>query len=90
MMKAYGLAMAARRRGVEQTLVVLLTDGRANVPMTESAAGMIMEIRRRHVRSELEQVAASYRREGVKALVVDTRPRFGEASEAVRLVSSMV
>ena len=89
LMKAYGLAMAARRRGVEQTLVVLLTDGRANVPMTESAAGMIMEIRRRHVRSELEQVAASYRREGVKALVVDTRPRFGEASEAVRLAEML-
>jgi magnesium chelatase subunit D len=85
LMKAYGLTLAARRRGVEQVLVVVMTDGRANVPMTESAAGMIMEIRRRHVRAELEQVAASYRREGVKTLVVDTRRRFGEASEAVRL-----
>jgi magnesium chelatase subunit D len=85
LMKAYGLTLAARRRGVDQVLVVVMTDGRANVPMTESAAGMIMEIRRRHVRAELEQVALSYRREGVKTLVVDTRQRFGEASEAVRL-----
>ncbi|MEP7220184.1 MAG: VWA domain-containing protein, partial [Bacteroidota bacterium] len=54
LVKAFSLAAAARRRGVEQTLIVLMTDGRANVPLTESAAGMIMEIRRRHVRAELE------------------------------------
>jgi Mg-chelatase subunit ChlD len=64
---------------------VLLTDGRANVPMAENAAGMIMEVRRQHVRRELETIAVAYRRGGIRALVIDTRQSFGEASEAVRL-----
>jgi magnesium chelatase subunit D len=85
LMKAYALVELARRRDVEQAIVVLLTDGRANVPMAENAAGMIMEVRRQHVRRELESVAVAYRRGGVRALVVDTRQSYGESSEAVRL-----
>lgn len=89
LVKAYGLAAAARRQGVEQTLIVLLTDGRANVPLAESAAGMIMEVRRRHVRQELERLAASYRRDGVRSLVVDTKQTFGAQSDAVRLAGML-
>lgn len=89
LVKAYAMAAAARRRGVEQTLVVFLTDGRANVPLAESAAGMIMEVRRRHVRQELERLAMAYRREGVRSLVVDTKQTFGAQSEAVRLAEML-
>lgn len=89
LLKAYALVAAARRRGVEQALVVLLTDGRANLPLAESAAGMIMEVRRRHVRQELERLAAAYRREGIRSLVVDTRRTFGAQSEAVRLAGML-
>ncbi len=89
LLKAYALVAAARRRGVEQALVVLLTDGRANLPLAESAAGMIMEVRRRHVRQELERLAATYRREGIRSLVVDTRRTFGAQSEAVRLAGML-
>lgn len=89
LVKAYGLAAAARRRGVEQTLIVFLTDGRANVPMAESAAGMIMEVRRRHVLQELERLATSYRRDGVRSLVVDTKQTFGAQSDAVRLAGML-
>jgi magnesium chelatase subunit D len=85
LMKAYAMVELARRREVEQSIVVLLTDGRANVPMAENAAGMIMEVRRQHVRRELETIAVAYRRGGIRALVIDTRQSFGEASEAVRL-----
>jgi magnesium chelatase subunit D len=85
LVKAYGLVERARRSGIGQTLVVLLTDGRANVPIAENAAGMIMEIRRGHVRRELERVAESYRRGGVATLVIDTKQHFGANSDAVRL-----
>lgn len=85
LVKAYGLVERARRGGIEQTLVVLLTDGRANVPISENAAGMIMEIRRGHVRRELDRIAESYRRANVASLVIDTRQHFGANSDAVRL-----
>jgi len=87
--KVYALSMAARRKGLDQTLVVLLTDGRANVPIAESPAGMIMEVRRRHVRQELEGLTASFRREGIRALVVDTKQTYGARSEAVRLAEML-
>jgi magnesium chelatase subunit D len=89
LIKAYGLVAASRRKGIERTLVIFLTDGRANVPLTESAAGMIMEIRRRHVRQELERVTEAYRREGVSTLVIDTKQTFGAQSEATRLAQML-
>jgi magnesium chelatase subunit D len=89
LLKAYAMVAQERRRGVEQTLVVFLTDGRANVPMAESAAGMIMEVRRQHVRRELQTIAVSDRRERVRALVIDTKQSFGAMSEAVRLAEML-
>lgn len=85
LMKAYAMVELAKRRDVEQAIVVLLTDGRANVPMAENAAGMIMEVRRQHVRRELETIATAYRRSGISTLVIDTRQSYGAESEAVRL-----
>lgn len=89
LMKAFGMVLSERRKGSERALVILLTDGRANVPIVENAAGMIMEIRRRHVREELETIAVAFRREGVGTLVIDTRQTYGEGSEAVRLAESL-
>jgi magnesium chelatase subunit D len=89
LLKAYAMVAQERRRGIDQTLVVFLTDGRANVPLAESAAGMIMEVRRRHVRGELENLAVTYRREAVRTLVIDTRQSFGATSEAVRLAEML-
>jgi magnesium chelatase subunit D len=89
LLKAYAMVAQERRRGVEQTLVIFLTDGRANVPMAESAAGMIMEVRRQHVRRELQTIAVAYRRERVRALVIDTKQSFGAMSEAVRLAEML-
>ncbi len=85
LMKAYALLQNQRRTGVEQSLVVLLTDGRANVPMSSNAAGMIMEVRRQHVREELDRIALLYRREKIPTLIIDTRQVYSPTSEAVRL-----
>ena len=74
---------------MEQSLVVLLTDGRANVPMSSNAAGMIMEVRRQHVRDELETVALLYRREKIPTLIIDTRQLYSASSEAVRLATML-
>lgn len=89
LMRAYAMVELAKRRDVEQSIVVLLTDGRANVPMAENAAGMIMEVRRQHVRKELETIAAAYRRSAIRTLVIDTRQSFGATSEAVRLAEML-
>jgi magnesium chelatase subunit D len=89
LMKAYTLLQRERRTGLEQTLVVLLTDGRANVPMSSNAAGMIMEVRRQHVREELERIALLYRRERIPALIIDTRQLYSSSSEAVRLAEML-
>lgn len=89
LMRAYTLVELARRRQVDQSIVVLLTDGRANVPMAENAAGMIMEVRRQHVRKELETIALAYRRNGIRSLVIDTRQSYGATSEAVRLAEML-
>lgn len=85
LMKAYALLQNQRRTGIEQSLVVLLTDGRANVPMSSNAAGMIMEVRRQHVREELDRIALLYRREKIPTLIIDTRQVYSPTSEAVRL-----
>lgn len=89
LMKALAVAASERRRGNKRSLVVLLTDGRANVPLADNAAGMIMEARRRHVRAELERIASAYLREGVHALVIDTRETWGAATDAVRLATML-
>ncbi|MBS1912040.1 MAG: magnesium chelatase ATPase subunit D [Bacteroidetes bacterium] len=89
LMKALGLVAAARRSGSERALVIILTDGRANVPMSENAAGMIREIRRQHVQQEIDRIALVYRREGVSSLVVDTRQTYGVQSDAVRLAEKI-
>ncbi len=89
LMKAFALVERSRRSGSEQALVVLLTDGRANVPIAQNAAGMIMEIRRRHVREELERVAEAYRRAGIATLVIDTKRHYGARSDAVRLAETL-
>lgn len=86
---AFGVIEAERRRGHARALVVILTDGRANVPMNESSAGMIMEVRRRHVRSELERVTALFRLGGIGTLVVDTKQSSTGDTDASRLATML-
>lgn len=71
-----GLAERARRRGIPNVVLILLTDGRANVGLRSERAG---------VDEELRQVAASVAASGMQSLVVDTQRSYLSQGSAQRL-----
>lgn len=78
LVRSLSLTRLARLRKMSRSMVVVFTDGRANVGI-EPDSGSIAE--------ELKQVGAIYQAEGVASVVIDTRSRFisgGEAQELAR------
>ncbi len=73
------LAKRARRSGIRQTMLVLFTDGRANVGLKTEAADVAA--RRQMIRQELKQVGAALQREAVASLIVDTQAHFTSRCE---------
>lgn len=86
---ALAVAERERVRGNEQTLVVILTDGRANVPIEAGTAAMIREVRRRVVQEEMQKIGEAYRHAGLRSVVIDTRHHFSQQSDAVRLAEQL-
>ncbi len=70
------IAERARRRGLHNIVLVLLTDGRANTGLRADRSG---------VDEELKQIAASVARAGIRSLVVDTQRSFVSQGSASRL-----
>lgn len=73
---ALQVAEQARRRGLQNVVLVLLTDGRANVGVRSPRSG---------VDAELREVAAGIARAGLHCLVVDTQRNFTSQGSAARL-----
>jgi magnesium chelatase subunit D len=73
---ALQVAEQARRRGLHNVVLVLLTDGRANVGLRSARAG---------VDAELREVASGVARAGLRSLVVDTQRSFTSQGSAARL-----
>lgn len=71
---ALELARRARRSETRQSLMVLLTDGRANVPNGHEA-----------VWDELGRICQAVQSEGMTSVVIDTRHRHAVSGEAERL-----
>ena len=70
------VARSAARRGAGRVVLLVFTDGRANVPLArregEDAAARVKRIAR-----EIERLGAAIRALGVASVVVDTRRGFG-------------
>jgi magnesium chelatase subunit D len=72
------LATQAMRRGFGSVVLVLLTDGRANVGLRAPRAG---------VDEELRQLAAGVARSAIRSLVIDTQRGYLSQGSAARLAS---
>jgi magnesium chelatase subunit D len=78
LVRAIDLARLARLRGVPQSMVVLLTDGRANVGLGGTDPGTT-------IAEELERLGSQMRSEGISSVVVDTKSKFVSSGESETL-----
>jgi len=79
--KAIELARLARIQGMPRAMLVLFTDGRANVAFDNGTGSTINE--------ELSQLGALLGSENIKSVVVDTKPRFISSGEAEVLARTL-
>jgi magnesium chelatase subunit D len=82
LMKALELARSARLREAQQVVLLIFTDGRANVglgnePGASSSGGEIND--------ELRRIGAALLRERIKSVVVDTRLKFASGGAGAAL-----
>jgi len=71
------VAQQAKSRGIHQTVLVILTDGRANIGLRAEGNTAI--------RTELQQVGAHLRDSGMQSVVVDTQKSYLSRGEARQL-----
>jgi magnesium chelatase subunit D len=86
LLAAYQISEQARARGIYRTTIVLITDGRPNVPLK---ADPTMDKTRRleQARQEVQQLAGRLRAAGVGAVVIDTQRSFISRGEAQQLAA---
>lgn len=84
LIKALELARLARLQGLRRSVVLLMTDGRANV-------GFISDKERRssNLDDELRDIGLLLRLEGLELLVVDTKPKFLSRGEGSTLANTL-
>lgn len=81
-LRSIEVARMARARDRSQTLLLLFTDGRANV----GAGG---ERRRSEIEEELRRLGSVLQREGIASVVVDTRSMFVSTGEGKSLAAAL-
>lgn len=80
LIEALRLARLARSQGISQSILLLLTDGRANVGL-HAGSRTDHSQNRETISEELERIGSALAIEGVAAAVIDTRPRFVSTGE---------
>jgi magnesium chelatase subunit D len=86
--RALEVALKAVSDGARRVVLVLFTDGRANVPLGGRASGDRADARAQ-VLSEVRMLGAALRRIHVSSLVVDTSSRFTSGGEAAELALAL-
>lgn len=81
---AWQVAKQARSRGILQSSLVLMTDGRANVALSAEAQG-----NRERMNEEVQQIAAMLRADGVASVVIDTQAGYLSRGEAPKLAKHL-
>ena len=84
LVKALDLARVARLQKVSQTLVVLFTDGRANVELRA-----LDDNRRSELNQELHDIGRLLESEGINSLVIDTKSKFVSSGEGALLAQTL-
>ncbi len=84
LLAAFQVAEQARSRGIHRTTMVLITDGRPNVPL-QPIEGMSKQQRMEMAQEEVQRLAGRLRAAGIGAVVIDTQRDFVSRGEARRL-----
>ncbi len=86
LLSAYQVSEQARARGIHRTTLVLITDGRPNVPL-QPAPGQSKDERMAQARSEVQTLCARLKAAGIGAVVVDTQRSYVSRGEAQQLAA---
>lgn len=86
LLAAYQVAEQARSRGIHKTTLVIITDGRPNVPLKNDPT-LSREQRLTQAREEVQQLAGRLQSAGLGAVVIDTQRSFISRGEARQLAS---
>lgn len=84
LLRAIEMARLSRSKERSNAMLVIFTDGRANVALraSDKDAG---EERRAAIRDELKQIGAAIQTEGISSVIIDTRSKFLSAGEGLAL-----
>ena len=85
--RAMELARYARIRKMPQALVVLMTDGRANI--SSQASNHDDRLDQKAIIEELKQIGRIMQTEGVTSVVIDTKSKFVSSGEARNLAEML-
>ena len=88
LLRALEVARRAASSGARRVRLVLFTDGRANVPLTDESVGDRTS-RRELIRGEIQSLGASLTRECDASVVVDTQGRFTVGGEGRFLADAL-
>jgi magnesium chelatase subunit D len=86
LLAAYQTAEQARSRGIHRTTLVLITDGRPNVPLNPDPAHSKAE-RLEQARQEVQTLSARLHVAGIGAVVIDTQRNYVSRGEAQQLAA---
>jgi len=87
LLRALEVARRAAQQGVRQIALLIFTDARANVPLSnETAHG---QHARAQIHNELQQLGAALQQTGIASIIIDTQNRFTAGNEGQALAKAL-